>query len=384
MANADDVKRARQGREVWNAWAQAEINRGRKTRVDFSDIDTDLAFGGFLFPGHADFGHTRFAHRPDFSEAEFFGEAWFIGAEFRHGALFTRAKFHAEARFERTVFSGSAWFYEVEFSHHAWFMDARFADHNNFGATFSGNAVFARATFDGDAPFSGALFEGRRVEFDDTAFARVPDFRNVRFGIAPVPQGTTVAYAAHGSRRLWARLMARAQGREDAACYRRLKQLAAEAKDHEQELAFFVQEMRAKRFHEIKTFWPIALNVAYDWLSEYGRSVARPATWLGGMTTLAFLAIAVATSSGTTAQVALSKLGATLVLALTNAALLLGSDKWLLRVKAFQTLTGGDNEKSFGLLGETLAYGQSAFSLLLFFLIGLGLRNRFRIGGGGN
>jgi hypothetical protein len=76
-----------------------------------------------------------------------------------------------------------------------------------------------------------------------------------------------------------------------------------------------------------------------------------------------------------------SRLGECLVLAITNIPLLVGSDKWPLRTKAFEAL-GYDGEKSFGLFGETLAYGQSAFSLLLLFLVGLALRNRFRIGGG--
>ena len=74
----------------------------------------------------------------------------------------------------------------------------------------------------------------------------------------------------------------------------------------------------------------------------------------------------------------LAKWGASIVLTLTNATLLVGSDKWTVRSKAFAALS---SEPSLGLLGDTLASFQSACSLLLLFLIGLAIRNRFRIGG---
>jgi len=67
------------------------------------------------------------------------------------------------------------------------------------------------------------------------------------------------------------------------------------------------------------------------------------------------------------------------VIAATNSFLLLGAEKWTLRTTALKVLCGKNYE--FPLFGQVLTYIQSAFSLLLFFLIGLAFRNRFRMSG---
>src|SRR5205085_4684823 len=165
-----------------------------------------------------------------------------------------------------------------------------------------------------------------------------------------------------------------------APSYRRLKQFASEAKDHERELQFFSLEMRAKRFYETAGFWPLALNIGYDWLSDFGRSIGRPLSWWAGAIAVAMLiALQVAPDSATTC---FSRVGAALVVAITNSALLIGADKWLLRLEAIERLCQTCQGK-FGLVADSLFYLQSGLSLLFFFLIGLGLRNRFRIGGTG-
>ena len=67
---------------------------------------------------------------------------------------------------------------------------------------------------------------------------------------------------------------------EAADKFRRLKQLAVDAKDHKRELAFLADEFRAERFHEINGLRLIP-NYLYDWLSDFGRSLWRPAAGLG-------------------------------------------------------------------------------------------------------
>jgi hypothetical protein len=81
----------------------------------------------------------------------------------------------------------------------------------------------------------------------------------------------------------------------------------------------------------------------------------------------------------TTSNVA-TKMGAAAVVAITNSALLLGADKWLLRSEAIDRLCANCQGK-LGLLTDALFYCQSGLTLILLFLIGLALRNRFRIGG---
>jgi hypothetical protein len=120
----------------------------------------------------------------------------------------------------------------------------------------------------------------------------------------------------------------------------------------------------------------MTLNVAYDWLSEYGRSVARPIMWLVALITIATAVVLYGHWTGNT----LTSVEAAGIVALTNTALLLGADKWLLRAEAIDHLCSACQGK-FGLLTDTFFYAQSGFSLILIFLIGLALRNRFRIGG---
>ena len=53
MGNPADVERAKQGKEVWNAWA-AEQNTDAE--VDFSGEELkDINFARFVFPGGARF-----------------------------------------------------------------------------------------------------------------------------------------------------------------------------------------------------------------------------------------------------------------------------------------------------------------------------------------
>jgi hypothetical protein len=266
--------------------------------------------------------------------------------------------FHQNARFSAAVFSGRAWFYDATFVRGAW---------------------FNRARFDGDARFTRAKFEGAAEEFSDASFRIAPDFRGARYVVPPTLQRAVVGYATDKAGTAWQRLLGRAIDNSQAPSYRRLKQLASEAKDHEREQEFFALEMRAKRFYETTGFWPLALNIGYDWLSGYGRSVVRPlAWWVALIIASLVIVLLLVPASGNTGMV--DRWGAALVIAVTNSALLIGSDKWLPRMEAVERLCSSCQGK-LGLAADSLFYAQSGLSLLLVFLIGLALRNRFRIGG---
>ncbi|MCW8971540.1 MAG: pentapeptide repeat-containing protein, partial [Rhodospirillales bacterium] len=91
MANPDDIARAKQGKEVWNKWAEEELGKPAKKRasVDFSKTTiSDIDFSGFIFPGYA-----------NFDDAPFIGEANFKGAIFAMQAHFLGASFYGEADF---------------------------------------------------------------------------------------------------------------------------------------------------------------------------------------------------------------------------------------------------------------------------------------------
>ena len=204
--------------------------------------------------------------------------------------------------------------------------------------------------------------------------------------------------------------MGRARKKEDAPKFRRLKELAHEAKNHERELKFFADELKAKRFYE--TNGPaILISLAFEWLADFGKSVERPTFWLALLTMVASAALSwkylPMEGSATTAILLLLatslllRLGggkdawvswlllsaaasfmyawapAALILALSNSVPFIGG-KWSTSCGSFMAFR---HECEFRGWPIVLAGLQSGFSLLLLFLIGLGLRNRFRIGG---
>jgi uncharacterized protein YjbI with pentapeptide repeats len=421
MANDEDIQRAKLGAEAWNQWMRSGPG-GTRPDADFSEATLDdIDFSGFQFPQvctfegavfreparfqkavfrqQAIFKKARFHDEARFTQTSFAGRAQFRGAKFAKGdfgganfsqkanfsdacfkgsAAFPKAAFEKGGEFRRATFEGIADFDGIRVSGDLFFSYARLQDGFSLdSATLQGRVHFFYAEFSGDCRFVASRFNGPRTGFDDSTFDRVPDLRSTFFAVPPSFHHVDIGYARAPT--LAGRLFNLAQNQRDGAKYRRLKQLAFEAKDHERELNFFILEQRAKRWHEYRGLGRILLDLAYDWISEYGRSIIKPVACLLALTLISFLSIAQAFVA--TWSELLAKSAPILVLAATNSTLLIGSDKWLLREKAVKALYVDGN--SFGLYGELLAYGQSALSLLLLFLIGLALRNRFRIGSGG-
>jgi uncharacterized protein YjbI with pentapeptide repeats len=432
MANSDDVNRAQEGRDCWNKWADAEISTGKTTPVDFSGGPIAITnFRGFVFPGPANFANVHFTRpvtfkkaefrqKAIFSRAEFYKCARFSGATFKGQAVFSHAVFQADVALDRMTVDDDAKFDGAKFRQSVYAAHTRFRDYVTFrgaeayaklvlvGANFEGEADFRRATF-AHSDFTGTQFKTTLTWFSGVNFLTAPDFRASTFATPPNFQDADVAATIQTSRV--------AGEDDDAAKFRRLKQLASEAKDHERELEFFAKELQAKRVHETNGIWRTALSLAYEVLSDFGRSVARPLLcllalimlpaavmmlWYSPVSSVAligFLTALVLASldQGTASRVRLlaaltigavtlpllaslpaaSITLATITLSFTNTALLLGADKWTIRCDALQLLFG---ECKLSLIASLAAYVQSGLSLLLMFLIGLGLRNRFRTG----
>jgi hypothetical protein len=124
-------------------------------------VDGDaIDFSGFIFPWLAGFGGAQFQGEAWFGRAQFQAEARFWGAQFHGAARFGGAQFQAEARFGGAQFHGAA-----EFG----------------GAQFHGAAGFGDAQFQGEARFGGAQFDGR-AGFADATFKASTSFVMAKFG----------------------------------------------------------------------------------------------------------------------------------------------------------------------------------------------------------
>ncbi len=401
----------KKGRKAWNNWAVKHVG----WRVDFGGWDfsneESLNFRFFHFPGGASFVGATFGDGSvDFSEATF-GDGFvdFAGAIFGDGDVkFIRANFgDGGVNFVGATFGdggvnfGGAIFGDGDVN----FIVAKFGDglvnfagaifgdgdvkfiRANFGdgsvnfadatfgkglvsfvvATFGDDPViFARTKFgDGDTSFSGASFAGTTT-FDDATFSRVPDFRQTHFGRDISMEGMSVAYKQEAT----SRFLKRAAGSEDASRFRKLRRMAAEAKDHTRELAFFAQETRARYGHDLKKarqYFPFLL---YHFFSNFGQSFWRPALGL-------FLIWILAAEGLYHSRYCMS--GARFdayMLSLSNTMPFLN---WGRSVRPdYLTALYGETISQHPTV-SVIMYGQGILSLIFIFLIGLALRNKLRL-----
>jgi hypothetical protein len=269
IGNSEDIKRATDGVDVWNKWADDQIAKGEKRVANFSGHEFGaISFERFRFPGPVYFSRAVFNEATSFRTAKFHDDANFNDAKFKASACFDHARFHEFANFSSAKF-------EKEF--------------HVSGATFSSEVNFEGASFN-HAEFTGVQFEYFLTRFTDAKFKHVPDFRAASFEAPPLFQRVDIKYTLAPGVSGWQRWMSRAAGADDAVRFR-LKELAAEWRDHERELTCFANELRAKRFHETKDFGGIVINWAYDVLSNFGRSIGRPVFGLLLLTCLAWVVI---------------------------------------------------------------------------------------------
>ena len=357
---------ALQGRKAWNEWAENPSNAGRS--VEFSsanlqelattgkDGGEQIDFQGFIFPGALTFTNCIFSIRGNFANATFKGSADFQGATFEGLALFEDATLRNKADFQNTTFKKWAIFFGATFQ-----MDACFA-----GASFLRTANFSESKFKKVADFSSSEFTGPVILAKSQFCAGPPDFRNTLFKthvtLHDMQVGTPSEHAG-----------------EHADRYRRLKELAATARDHDRAQAFFANEMRAKRGYETRGLARLP-NWIYQVLSHYGKSLLRPAlallaTWLVAAAVYFLLACGWCAVSRDSWRAAWETLAA----ALYYSALMLVPALPMSRPRLSaleDTLFGSDSLHLAVWIVSTL---ESVAGIVLLFLFGLALRNRFRI-----
>tara|TARA_R110000824_G_scaffold119416_3_gene273514 strand:+ start:145 stop:1215 length:1071 start_codon:yes stop_codon:yes gene_type:complete len=255
LAVGQALKLARQGKDAWNEWAAKPGNANLD--VSFEGIDftqggnKDINFSEFVFPSGATFSGATFGKNANFANTTFGGRAAFRDATFKANIRFDMATFEGYAEFRDTTFSKHASFVAANFKKDLWI----------HGASFGGDARFVNATFGGTTSFMGSFFNGP-VWFDKSSFEAVPDLRRTEF-----KKHITLHRMNVG---LFLPTMP-----DDADRYRRLKELAVIARDHDREQEFFAGELKAKRGHETQGF-PLIANYLYEWASDLGRSIERP------------------------------------------------------------------------------------------------------------
>ncbi len=373
---------------------------------DTAAFSGDARFKSATFSGSARFESAIFTGSASFDSATFTGDASFVSATFSDIASFVSATFSGGASFSSASFTGIAWFKSTTFTGEARFVSATFTGNASFlSATFTGDASFLSATFTGDALFIRATFSGialflhatfqNSTSFEQAEFQKGASFAGVKADRAFYMTGATfeevpafnpadfkqspdldaVDFPLPG---FWRRGEAGL-----IPHYRAIRRMAIQGADYEREQMAFKGETRSKRGTEHKpwhtAFW---FGIAYDALSDYGRSIARPlAIWVASA--LAFAAIyawnagvAVSGWGSACADDGASKALKALTLSAANALPLIGSSRSEVAREFYTECLALPHAPAWS---PILQIGQTLWSAVLLFLFLLALRNQFKI-----
>ncbi|MEK9594458.1 MAG: hypothetical protein VW057_00740, partial [Rhodospirillaceae bacterium] len=397
------------GEDAWNEWAAKNPN----AEVDFSCVDFSnygpVSFKFFNFPegknsisfsgaefgdGNISFFSANFSDgEVDFSYAQFGdGNVSFFGANFGDGDIdFTHAIFgDGNVDFYAINFGDS----NIDFSHakcgtgHFTIAECKFGDGEDKSEQKDAAEAEQKQKDAAEADQKGAItFEhvdfGGRFRLQNCE--KTGNIQSLSFNGCVFKAGVTLAAELTSIPDLRGTIVtahidldelqvnSKSRAVEDAPKYRRLKELAERNRHHEAALRFFADERRCMRWAKGNTPWQTAwsylasvLDVIYAGACDYGRSIAWPVGWLGGLISGS---IAVLVNCF---KIPLWPDALPMVLASSIPFLPAG------RASATEHQRAGD-------VGNLLPYfelwflGHQFFSFILLFLIGIGLRNRFRL-----
>lgn len=354
-------------------------------RVNFSMANLgkgNLDFSRATFgDGNVTFFDTRFGD----------GNVTFFNAVFGKGDLvFNKAKFgKGNVRFISTTFGeGDVSFTDVTFEDgNVNFDDARiqnlYFDPTHLrisrieaeGLLIKGRAIFSfppTTTTLKSFNLHSASFEGPLTLKGDLDI--IPDLRATRYS-HQVDLSELKVKLPRTQRRLdWPpKLTKEAKVPHDGARLRRLKEIAETNKDHQAALRFSADEHRAKRW--IETSWAgSVLDMAFSAFSNYGQNILRPFVALFVLVAASLgLYKILATATSAAGWTGLAK---AFILSASNSLPFLPQSRDL-RKTALETLYGTSTDP--GLWVDALMITQGVLSFIFLFLIGLGLRNRFRL-----
>lgn len=363
-----------------------------------SEFQEDTNFSQSLFRQDVDFGNAVFQSYAAFQYTAFQGNAHFWFTAFRGGHMFQHAAFQKNAIFMHATFRFKAVFLNASFQKYAVFQHATFQRDSDFRnvsfrgyavfqfAAFQGGADFRDATFHGDAYFDGSAkrddsrenrqFAGRTYFYDATFFGSA-NFTNREFlditlfsdakflNRAPIFADTKLHEGTtwHGVQ--WPQTPDHPEEARDMAdAYSHLRRRSNAIQDHEAELDFYGRELRAKRA-AVGGATGLLISL-YEWSCGFGASVGLPFFWLLGLWT----------GMAPVYHLILQHAGK------------VGIDPMQIYGFSLASLGGffGMRKEFFGhftenlpAMAQTLSGAQSLLGAVFVFLLGLSLRNRFRI-----
>ncbi len=345
------------------SFVRARFGNGQVNFRNALFSDGNVSFKNAVFcEGHVSFvkaqfgkGYVSFA-RVLFGE----GDVSFSGAHFGKGKVsFNDAQFgDSGVNFERVLFEER----DVRFK------NCQVAGHFNFRSLREPVAI-------GSISLRGATFE-KTFDISNNVFDCVPDLTNIKTTNQVALDNFTCAFETKPVKQpilgKWAIEDDVATDVDDRHRLRRLKELAEANKNHKQALELHAMEMRATRWQEGTSKWDNLIDLAYDKVSDYGRSELTPFNWLVGV-----WLVWTAFYAGITWSKNLlwyNHIAEALSFSLGQLLPIIPGSR-VAQTEGIQILFGGN----LPVYVTLMAFIQTLVSLVLIFLIGLALRNRFRI-----
>ena len=398
------------------------IFRSMEFSFDFAIVgksESVINFDGVIFQNtNTTFYETKFKGKATFNEAKFLNESVsFLGAEFSKGAIFegadfgnskasfVRAKFFGNrASFNNSVFCGesiafcSAEFHTDVFFHGIEYKDGR-KDFTNC-KFLGGLTVFANTDFGkGITTFNHALFEKtetrfgwanfdevifsditiqesncfslqyaaveKSIDLSGSKFSCVVDIRNINNKNIDLDRTECEINRGKGIRAL--NPFKKCIDEDDIPRSRRLKEIAEANKDHDRALHFHALEMRAKRW-KTRGRRASILDLLFSFSCDYGQNIVMPFLLLL-LSTITFTAVYDYLSGN------VNHFWSHLLFSASNSIPLLPVSKVINKQELELLLT----QSSTHSIVYVVMGIQNFIAIVLIFLIGLGLRNRFRI-----
>lgn len=367
-------------RDIWNAWAFSKLRDEQKVILkderpdlmedlpDWDKISTDIYKGfanrckksfpsleqGIVFTEIDFIEDTRFANfifpcDVIFNKAKFSGIANFYNAIFFGNAIFRDTIFSKEIDFCEVIFSKRCIFRKTTFVENTFFIDATFNYVDFITTVFDRTVYFIRTKFNDSSYFGDCEFHGS-VRLREARFEKeYPTFE----GTVLDEKTTITAKEAY-----WPDSKNCKQNPEQpkASC-EVLRHTMNNQGLPEQAHFFFRREMQFAG--RIGSLWQRLPYELFGWLSDYGYSIYRPAfgliaLWLG------FASVYKVFSSLTfTASLGLSIAS-------------------LIQFTGWQRVYFSELMQCLPVWLKILAGFQTIAGIVLLFLLGLGLRNRFR------
>jgi len=309
-------------------------------------------FAGSLFKDSALFINTTFnAQDVSFSNVQFEGE----------DTDFTEAKFNSNTSFTGSVFKGVVRFFETKF-------------HNK-------SYDFSKCIFEQHFDFSRIedIKDAREITFRHAMFESSFDLSNIKLNCVIDLTGTKLTNQlsiAGLECNIQRTRFLPSKNKEDSDRLRRLKDICTTNNDHLAALRFHASEMRSRRWHHStgspsipSTIAASLLDIAYDWSSVYGQSIIRPFLWLLLLISL----FAVKYSELIQKTHTLPELVNLMLFSIGNSLPFIHLSKLAREAKIEEIFVNTPPN-----LYDWLIL-QGSLSFIFIFLIGLGLRNRFRI-----